>query len=190
LPAAAQACYTNCSTTTTTGPPAVTITLSVNQGPVGTVTEVTTCFHVPGHLTRVLFSNLSVLQGNAGADGCLRGSFPVPAVLPSGTALGRMQLISVHRSAAGALLPDDTVVPGSYPVTGVSDAGQATTTFTVTQVLAANADNNPLPRTGFQLMMWVVAALSLLLVGRATLGVARRRRRGDDGRGPRPTRPA
>ena len=189
--AAAQVCYTNCATTTTPSRPSVTITLTVNQGPVGTVTSITTCFHVPGHLTRVLFSNLAVLQGNAGSDGCLRGSFPVPAVVPSGTALGGMQLISAYRSATGALLPDDTVVPGTYPVTGVSDAGQASTTFTVTRLLSSNAgDNNgPLPRTGFQLTMWVTAALALLVVGRTTLVVARRRR-GNDGRGDRPTRPA
>lgn len=178
-PASAQTCYTNCPTTTTTAKPKVTITISPTSGPVGTNVTVTSCNHIGGHTVQVLFANLNVLQGTAGSDGCASGTFTVPSAIPSGTALGAVQLISAVRSASAAALPSASVTPGGYEVTASSDAGSASAEFTVTAgTVTSTTTNNTssLPRTGFEILMWLVVAGALVLLGRIVLQFGRNRR--------------
>jgi hypothetical protein len=176
-PAAAQACYVNCPTTTTTAKPAVTIVITPTSGTVGTNVTVTSCFNIPNHTVQVLFANLNVLQGQAGSDGCASGTFGVPSVIPNGTTLGSVQLVSAVRSAHAAALPGASVIPGVYTVTATSDEGSASTQFTVVAETSTTTTNTGiLPRTGFQLMMWIIVAAALVVLGRIVVQFARRRR--------------
>ena len=83
-------------------------------------------------------------------DGSYLGTFPVPASIPA----GKHTLIA-DIEGCGELMRPIEVLPAGTRVLG----------NTITNGDPGSGNNGPLPHTGIQLLMWILAALILLTIG-------------------------